>query len=40
MLQLFIDTKTVVILPEVLIYGNKFKLKPIMNLTYDEQLGM
>jgi hypothetical protein len=40
MLQFLIDKKSVVILPEMLIYGNKFKLKWIMVLTNDEQLGM
>jgi len=39
-LQILIDTKTFVVLPEMLIYGNKSKLKSIMNLTNDEQLGM
>ena len=39
-LQILIDTKTFVVSPEILIYGNKFKLKSIMNLTNDEQLGM
>lgn len=40
MLQLLIDTKTVVILLEMLIYDNKFKIKLIMNQTNDEKLGM
>jgi hypothetical protein len=40
MLQLLIDTETVVILPEMLIYDNKFKLKLILNQTNDEKLGM
>jgi len=40
MLQLLIDKKKpVVILPETLIYGNKFKLKSIINLKINEQLG-
>jgi hypothetical protein len=43
-LKRFIDERIyiyrVAILPEILIYGNKFKFKSIMNLINDKQLGM